>query len=202
MLVSGVEFLTQNDRNILKEELNVKGVILQRASNQLTAKANFRTLGKKCGKDMPRVAKAIVELSTQELQSLQKGSLIVEGYQVSLEDVLITQVSDSEFPTEILDNLSVSLDTTLTSELIEEGDMRELCSVIQSQRKFMKLHMADRISLIWHSEDDDVFHFIKKWISEISDIVLANRSIFDKEAVQGNKITLSCGNLYFSLKKD
>jgi len=46
---------------------------------RLRGKANFRTLGKRYGKDTPRAAAAVAELSGAELQTLEQGGTVRHG---------------------------------------------------------------------------------------------------------------------------
>jgi len=67
----------QQVEEIIKEELNIKAIefITNDTSNIIskTAKANFKTIGKKFGKDTQAVANAIKELSNEEIKKLEKN---------------------------------------------------------------------------------------------------------------------------------
>lgn len=201
MLVSGVSELSVNDKDILSEELNVKEVVL--TNNMpvagLSAKANFKSLGRRCGKEMPKVAAAIAALSTQELKNLP---MTILGFEVSNEDVIITQVLNSSMPMETSHGMTVMLDTALTEVLIEEGDVRELCSALQGTRKAMKLNLLDKVTLLWSATDTETFEFMRKWSPHIEKQVLVSKFVFSDLDLTQDKAILSCGNLFFSLQKD
>src|SRR5256714_14687824 len=68
--------------DILAAEVNVKAVQVVASDHDLVrlkGKANFRTLGKRYGKDTPRAAAAVVELSSEQLQAVERGETVKAG---------------------------------------------------------------------------------------------------------------------------
>src|SRR6267154_2766586 len=68
--------------DILAAEVNVKSVQVVASDHDLVrlgAQANFRTLGKRYGKDTPRAAAAVADLSAADLQTLEQGGVVRSG---------------------------------------------------------------------------------------------------------------------------
>ncbi len=142
--------------DIIREELNVKEVIFRDNEEDLveySAKANFRELGRKLGKDMKEAAAAIAKFSGSEIQSLLDGntlSLDVAGDSIDLTiDSIIVQREEKE-GLKVLNegSLTVALDPVVTEELRQEGLVRDLVRGIQNMRKDSGLQVTDRINLV------------------------------------------------------
>jgi isoleucyl-tRNA synthetase len=144
--VSGVKELIQS-------EINVKQVeYLTDASGLLkkSAKANFKTLGSKLGKDMKEVAARIAGLSNEEINALEKtGSLSMavddKTYEIGPEDILVSTEDLPGLKTASDGELTVALDLALSEELLAEGTARDLVNRIQNLRKELDLNITDRI---------------------------------------------------------
>jgi isoleucyl-tRNA synthetase len=78
-----------------------------------------------------------------------KGALEYEdaGEKITLteEDLLITMIQKEGYITEADNKTTVVIDTTLTPELIEEGNVNELISKIQTMRKEADFEVMDHI---------------------------------------------------------
>jgi isoleucyl-tRNA synthetase len=137
------------------EELNVKQIEMvddPRAIAKLSAKANFRALGPRFGKQAPVAAKAITGMSPEEILELKaKGvvSVQLEGQAVefTFEEVQVVEEGIGSFVAGSSGGLTVALDTTLTDELRAEGLCRELINKVQNLRKKSGLEVSDRINL-------------------------------------------------------
>jgi isoleucyl-tRNA synthetase len=200
MTVCGVQNLSDEEVKLLKEELNLKNVLISQGdlvnATVLTAKANFKSLGKRCGKNMPKVAKAIAALSNQELVDLHRSSLLLEGFDITLDDVVLTQTVNSTQPTESDGQVTVMLDTSLTPELLEEGDFREVCSFVQNLRKNNKFNLTDRV-LIKYS--GSATSFLSR-LDEFKKQVLA-LEVSQDNLVVTNELKVSSGSVFFELVK-
>src|SRR5204863_9801126 len=88
--------------DILAAEVNAKVVEVAGSDHDLVrlkGKPDFRTLGKRYGKDTPRAAAAVSQLTAAELQALEHGDPVRPGageFEFRPEDVLVTRevVSD------------------------------------------------------------------------------------------------------------
>ena len=141
--------------DVLASELNVKEVVFVSSTDALVsleAKANFRTLGKKFGKETPVVAAAIAELDAASLRTLAAGSTIsldAGGVVrlIALDDVTIIRRASGDAIVQEHGGYGVALDPTITAALKAEGLAREVISRVQRLRKETQLDVSDRIAV-------------------------------------------------------
>lgn len=146
---------------LIAEEVNVKSIEFlddEAAIVRRTAKPNFRTLGKRFGKDVQRVAAAIRTLSPAEIRTLlAECHLALEldnvSATVTLEDVEIVSEDIEGWLVASEGSVTVALDTEITPELRAEGIAREVVNRIQNLRKMSGLHVTDRIRLAIEAPD-------------------------------------------------
>ena len=134
---------------LIEDELNVKKVELiadETALCNVSYKANFKTLGKKCGPKMKAVAVAIA--------SATKVPFSVEGIDVTEDDVIITRAPKAGLVVASAGMVVVGLETTLTPELIAEGNAREFVSHVQAMRKEADFEVTQRISIRVDTDDE------------------------------------------------
>lgn len=140
---------------LLEVELNVRKVEFVTSTDALVTlegKANFRVLGKKHGKDTPKVAAAVAELGGDCLRRLASGEAVeieVEGIPrlIDAEDVTIIRRASGAAVVQESGGFGVALDPTVTPELRAEGLAREVISRVQRLRKEAGLAVSDRIVL-------------------------------------------------------
>jgi isoleucyl-tRNA synthetase len=165
--------------HLLKEELNVKGVRLQASDAELTTvsfQANFKTLGRRCGKQMRDVAKAIAEFTREQWAVLQSGQTVdVLGFDIEEADIVIRREPRGDVVIETQSAMLVALDTELTPGLVQEGIVRECIRSIQQFRKDSGLEISDRIHLQLSTTDLDVREAIVAFQTKISEEVLAEQ---------------------------
>lgn len=137
--------------DLLCLELNVKEVRFDQNEDQyikLYAKPNLPILGKRFGKDLPTIKKMIESLSTDDLKTFEKSSkLTINDTVFEKEDLLIFREPQEGINASSNRFITISLDTTLTDELIMEGQAREMVSKIQKTRKDLDLSIDQRITL-------------------------------------------------------
>ena len=173
---------------LLAAELNVKRVEFVTSTDALVsleAKANFRALGKKFGKETPLVAEVVGALSGDVLRRLAAGSSItvaVSGIDrlIDPDDVAIIRRASGAAVVQEDAGYGVALDPTVSPELRAEGLAREVVSRVQRLRKEAKLDVSDRIVLAV-AGDDVMNASAEEYRSRIADEVLAVR-IFVGEA--------------------
>ena len=135
-------------KQIFLQEVNVKEVKFVEGAGILVkkVKCNFRTMGKKFGKDMKAVAAAVAAMSQDQIAELEtNGKLQLDSYEILAEDV---EIISEDIPGWLVGNegnLTVALDITLTDELRAEGMARELVNRIQNIRKKSGLEITDHI---------------------------------------------------------
>lgn len=149
------EILVANS-SILKEELNVKNVLVRSDESDLvsySAKANFKVLGSKLGKSMKEVAALITQLSNAEIASLLDGEEITLSYSngeiIIKKDDLIIERTEKEHVKVLNDGeLTVGYDTEVTEELLLEGISRDLIRFVQNERKEKGFDVSDHITMV------------------------------------------------------
>ncbi|MDE0792942.1 MAG: isoleucine--tRNA ligase [SAR324 cluster bacterium] len=149
------KYVLENLADLITDELNIKEIVITPDEEELvslSAKANFKTLGAKLGKQMKIAAKAVAELNLEQIRELQNGnsiSLKIEGDTLELapEDVLLQRQEKEGLLVETDNRLTVALDTELSENLIQEGFAREFVNKVQHMRKEMDLNVMDRISI-------------------------------------------------------
>lgn len=170
---------------LIADELNVKEIVYINDTSALfdyRFKPQLKTLGRKMGKLIPAISAALSRLdgiaAMNELRSsdLLKLDLGTETVELLEEDLIIDTVQVQGLSTESDRDFTVSLDTNLSNELIEEGFVREVVSKVQTMRKEAGFEILDRI----------VFGFEAG--SMLSDIISAN-SAFISDEVLAEKIT-------------
>ncbi|MBQ4470996.1 MAG: isoleucine--tRNA ligase [Kiritimatiellae bacterium] len=128
--------------DLIDDELNVKSVQFVADETELcdvSYKANFKTLGKKCGPKMKAVAAAIAAMKTFG------GSASIDGVEISAEDVLVTRSPKAGLVVASEGEIVVGLETALTPELVAEGIAREFVSNVQAMRKEADFEVTQRI---------------------------------------------------------
>jgi isoleucyl-tRNA synthetase len=163
--------------DVISDELNVKEVVTSSDEGQLvllSAKANFRKLGPLLGKEMPVMAKAISELTPEQLeQVIAGGKLTAAGREIGGDDMLIERTPREKTIVETGPDFAVALDTDVSDDLLLEGIARELISRVQRMRRDAGLAVTDRIALEWSTADPVIRAAIETHESEIAAEVLA-----------------------------
>lgn len=148
--------------DVIAEELNVKRVTVGDNEEELVrleAKANFRSLGPRLGRNMPKVATAIAALASHDIARLRSGEVLEVAYEggcveLGEEDVLVDRIEKEGLTVANEGEVTVALDTRLTADLIQEGWAREIVSRIQNLRKDTGLEVEDRIHLTYDLPDE------------------------------------------------
>lgn len=160
---------------LLAAELNVKETTVLTSADELvelTAKPNFRHLGKRFGKATPLAAKAVEALSAPTLRAFEQGAPVtisVEGQSHRLEgdDLTIVRRASGSLVVKEAGGLVAAIDPEVTPALQREGFARELVSRVQRLRKETGLAVSDRILL--HVEGpaqiEDTVREYKAWIA-------------------------------------
>ena len=165
---------------LLAAELNVKEAKLLTSADelvQLGARANFRSLGRKFGKATPLAARAVEQLSGEQLRRFEQGeplSISVEGHERSLdaEDVTIVRRAVGDLVVKESVGRFAAIDPHVTDALRREGLVRELVSRIQRLRKEAGLAVSDRIRL-WLSGPPEIEAAAAEYKDGIAGEVLA-----------------------------
>lgn len=169
MLVSA-KSLPEYYGDIIKEELNIKEVIFGADLSKYVnfdIKPNLPVIGKKYGKLIPTIRKEISSMNQMELaQKIKNGQIVLvyvndEEIELNEENLLVTMQGLEGFAFAGEGTIGIVLDTTITEELREEGNLREILSKIQNMRKESGFEVADKINL-YVSGNEMLRNIIKK----------------------------------------
>jgi isoleucyl-tRNA synthetase len=124
-----------------------------------SAKANFRSLGKRFGAKTPQVAEAIAEADAAQLarELAETGTAHVDfegGVELSADDVVVSERPREGWSVVNEHGETIALDLTLTPALVRAGLVREAVRLVQEARKSAGLDVSDRITLTWSAEGD------------------------------------------------
>ena len=141
--------------HLIKSEVNIKEIEFLSPDNNIlvkNVKPNFKTLGKKYGKQMKQIQTYFANMSQEEIHQFEKNNgthLDVDGVDVelTLEDALISTQDIPGWAVTSQDDLTVALDMTITDELLQEGLAREIVNRVQNLRKTGGFEVTDRIVL-------------------------------------------------------
>ncbi len=155
-------------KNLILSEVNVKnleyitdtaGVLVKKV------KPDFKKLGPRYGKLMKQLAVAVAAIPQADINSLEKSgklTLIIDDMPVELllDDVEILSEDIPGWQVASMGSLTVALDVTLTSDLLQEGLAREVINRIQNLRKDNGFEVTDKIivKLQSHNSVDEAVH--------------------------------------------
>ena len=194
MLIS-VKTLPEYYSDIVKEELNVKQVVLGADMKDYVSfeiKPNLPVLGKEYGKLIPVIKQKIAEFDQMELASkVQNGEIVyieIEENEIPLstENLLITMNGKEGFAFSGTGEIGVVIDTEITPELKEEGFLREILSKVQNMRKDNGFEVMDNINL-YVEGNSTLEEVVKKYEDTIKHDTLAKNVFYnetDKEYVE------------------
>ena len=168
--------------SLITDELNVKAVEMiadETALCNVSFKANFKTLGKKCGPKMKAVAAAIaaagnnriIELSNNRIEACE-----IEGVEITAEDIIVTRSAKEGLVVANVGAIVVGLETALTPELIAEGNAREFVSNVQSMRKEADFEVTQRIK-VTVSCDAEMKASLEAHLDYVKNEILANELV-------------------------
>ncbi len=143
--------------DLVKTEVNVKElqvVLADESDIRLVkrVKPNFKTLGKRYGKQMKEIAAAIGALAQEQIAALERdGQLMLPlpSGEVVLE-LADVEIATEDMPGWLVANegaLTVALDIEVSDELRQEGLARELVNRIQNLRKANGYEITDKITV-------------------------------------------------------
>ncbi|MCW2705542.1 MAG: ileS [Blastococcus sp.] len=120
----------------------------------VSLKIDFRAVGRRMGKQVQAVAKAVGAADPVELTAAYRAgtaTVDVDGAPVPLEDgdLIVTETPREGWTVASGSGLTVALDLTLTPELERAGLVREVVRLVQEARKNSGLEVTDRIELWW-----------------------------------------------------
>ena len=177
-------------KSIVLDELNIRQIeVLSDASSLVdySFKPQLKTCGRKFGKLLNAAKEVIAALPGKETyETIKQGSvkITVEGqeFEMTEEDFLVETKQPEGYSTQSDKDLTVSVSTVLTDELIEAGFVREIISKVQTQRKETGLEVTDRIVLGYDGND------------KLGDIIARNADFLGSEVLASEVTNKLDGN--------
>ena len=192
--------------SVIREELNLKEVEFTdnvRSFTTYTFKPQLRTVGPKYGKFLGFIRNTLTTLdgnaAMDELEAKGAITLNSDGNEIVLtkEDLLIEMTKKEGFESLQDHGVTVVIDKNLTPELIEEGNVREIISKIQTMRKDSGFEVMDNIKIAF-SGNDVVCEIASRNADEIKDetlgveLTIGNTLTHSKEwNINGEKVVIS-----------
>lgn len=180
--------------DLILSEVNVKELeLLTDTSGVLVKKIkpNFKTIGKKYGKQMKSIIAAVKQWGQEEIAAIEKNNGWkgeVGGLEIEL-DLNDFEIATDDIPGWLITtegNLTVALDVTISKELKEEGFAREFVNRIQNLRKESGLEITDRIDLKIKS-NEIINEAVEKNLEYICSETLADSLVLVEE-MQGESL--------------
>jgi isoleucyl-tRNA synthetase len=141
----------------------------------VSLKIDFRAVGRRMGKQVQAVAKAVAAADPVALTAAYRAgtaSVDVDGTPVPLEDgdLIVTETPREGWTVASGPGLTVALDLTLTPELERAGLVREVVRLVQEARKNSGLEVSDRIELWWTGDGalaEALAEHAEQWAGEV-----------------------------------
>ena len=178
--------------DLILAEVNVKEMQYLPADNDFIkkkVKPNFVILGKKLGAKMKAAASVITALDQQSIRKLElegQLSITLEGELVEIlrEEVEIQSEDVAGWLVASRNAFTVALDVSVTPELENEGNARELVNRIQKIRKDQDLELTDRI-IVEIQSDPDLDNSFTDFNAYICAEILADQVLLKQGLTEG-----------------
>lgn len=186
-----VKKLGAEAEELVKDEINVKELrYAKKAADLGTAetKLNFAVAGKKYGAEVKEIQKALLA-----------GTL---KRKLAAEDVLVTYRGKAGTAVAGDKGVLVALDVTLTTELEDEGLVREVVRAVQDLRKEAGYAVSDRIGLIVATDDKRLAAAVKKFGDYLKGETLATSVTNERGAAdKSSDFTLGTFKAWLGVRK-
>jgi isoleucyl-tRNA synthetase len=155
VLSNGMKEQFSKVEDIIMSEVNVKEIEYLTADNTFIKKKikpNFIALGKKMGAKMKAVSAALAQFTQEDISQFERETvynLLIENETVPLY-LTDVEILSEDVPGWMVTNkgaVTVALDVTISPELLNEGNARELVNRIQKIRKESGFDLTDRIAV-------------------------------------------------------
>ena len=150
--------LSEELETLIKDELNIKKMEYTDNEAELyryEAKADFRLLGPKLGKDLKPISVKIAELDDSAIRELQDtGSIEIDGESIRSDEILLEQVPLEGYWVRSDGGLTVAVDNRIDRQLTGEWLAREFVHYIQNLRKEADYEVTQRIKIGFDAADE------------------------------------------------
>jgi isoleucyl-tRNA synthetase len=184
-------------KELVLSEINVKDIeYITDTSGVLKKKVkpNFKTLGRRLGKDMKAAVQAINGMDQATIAKVEKENYyqLVVGdntYDLTLEDFEIVAEDIPGWQVASDNDITVALDITLDEVLEAEGMARDIVNRIQNIRKDSDFEVTDRIAVALQ-HDDAVVAAVERFGDYIKSETLADALELKAGLTEGVEIEL------------
>ena len=186
----------QRVQSLVLNEVNVKEVEFIRNTEGLITKKikpNFKTLGKRYGKQMKEIASAFAVMDQKSIAEIERSSMAEDPrylLQLAGGDVVLErgdyEITSEDMPGWLVASegkLTVALDITISEALKREGTARELVNRIQNLRKESGFDVTDKIVAIVE-KNPEIVASLEDYLQYVCSQTLCN-NIELQEAPQG-----------------
>jgi isoleucyl-tRNA synthetase len=192
--------LVEPVEDLITAEVNIKGIEYVEDTAGVVnkkSKPNFKTLGRRLGKDMKVAAGLISSMDQNAIQAFEAtGTMKIDvngqSYDLTSEDI---EILSEDIPGWLVINdgpLTVALDTTLSDDLVKEGIARELVNRIQNMRKGLDFNVTDKVNVTLKG-DERIASCIEAFGDYIKSEVLANEISMSEGLDEGEDFELVDG---------
>ncbi|MCX7835100.1 MAG: isoleucine--tRNA ligase [bacterium] len=197
--LNAIEEIEKNE-HVICEELNLKRVTFHIHPNEVVTfqcKPNLKTLGPRFGNRLKEISIKIQNLNSEQIENaLKTKSLQIEQETFSLDDLLISCNAENGWVARMEGDWIISIQTTLTEELLAEGFVRELVNRIQNARKISNFEVSDRIHIdLWFKDksvskllNDPLIQYLKRETLAVSLDIHTNHNIQEYQEVSGYEV--------------
>lgn len=191
--------------DIIKDELNMKAVEFAADLSKYVnyeIKPNLPVLGKAYGKLIPGIKKELATRNQMELaQTILGGNTVVVEVQdikieLKSENLLVTMQGLEGYAFAGEGEMGVVLETHISEELREEGNLREIISKIQNTRKESGFEVSDKINL-YVSGNEMLESIVRKFSNFIMketlavDIIYGEKKEYIECIINGEKFNIA-----------
>ncbi|MDB4902577.1 MAG: isoleucine-tRNA ligase [Mucilaginibacter sp.] len=193
-------------KDLILSETNIKGIEYITDTTgfiKKKVKPNFKVLGAKVGKDMKAVAEAITNFTQEDIAKLETDGeipVLDTRYLILSTDVEIIAEDVPGWQVANLGKLTVALDVTITSQLKQEGNSRELINRIQGLRKSNGYEVTDKIN-VRLSNHSHIREAVTDNLSYICAEILAESILFENELNEGELATIDGIEILIAISK-
>lgn len=184
-------------KELILAEVNVKEIEYVTDTAGLVnkkIKPNFKTLGKRLGKNMKAAQELFGNFNQTDIATIEKTNLYNlningDSYDLNLEDFEITAEDIPGWQVATDGALTVALDVTITPKLEAEGMARDIVNRIQNIRKDRDFEVTDRI-VVKLQQHEAVQPAIEQFSDYIKSETLANSLDLIEDLNGGEKVEL------------
>ena len=167
-------------KDVILDEVNIKELVILEDDSEIvqkSAKANFKSIGPRFGKQVKQVSAAITALSKNEISKLEAGEeipLSIDDSELTItkEDIIVVSSEIKGWVVESDGTVTVAIDKELDVKLIAEGLAREFVNRVQNMRKDAGFEVTDKIK-IYYSGSELIIDAVEAFNQYISNETLA-----------------------------